>query len=373
MRPHLDGSFHSGRDNGRTAVTMMFVTKSNRRVRVAPYLIAVCILLLAGASLLTPSAAAQALGQGDDDEFNKGARTSMQFLKIGLGARQSSLGEASIAMVRDVNSVFWNPANITGIESMEVSFSYVRWLADLNYVAGAIGYRLGSLGVVAGYVGSLDYGDIPEALAVSPTGGNDTRTGSSFSGGDLVAGLSFSREFTDRLSIGLSAKYLHESLWDFSTSTFAFDVGTNYDLGYKGVRLAMSAQNFGGAVEYLEQGSQTEAYDIPIVFRIGMSANLMSGSESALLDMGPSHRMRIGFEAINTNDFNERLHFGAEYSFADFLALRAGYRFNYEEGNVSLGFGLSPSIGNLQARVDYSYVQYDFLEAPHRFSLTLAY
>ena len=135
----------------------------------------------------------------------------------------------------------------------------------------------------------------------------------------------------------------------------------------------MSAQNFGGAVEYLEQGSQTEAYDIPIVFRIGMSANLISGAESALLDMGPSHQMRIGFEAINTNDFNERLHFGAEYLFADFLALRAGYRFNYEEGNVSLGFGLTPSIGNLEARVDYSYVQYDFLEAPHRFSLTLAY
>ncbi len=316
-------------------------------------------------------AAAQTLEP--DPDFNKGGRTSLQFLKIGMGARQSALGEASIALVRDVNAVFWNPANISGIESTEVSFSYVRWLADMNYVAGALGYRLGTFGILAGYVGSLDYGDIPEALAASGSGSNDTRTGNTFSGGDLVAGLTFSREFTDRLSVGMSAKFLRETLWDFDASTFAFDVGTNYDLGYKGVRLAMSAQNFGGDVEYLDQGSQSEAFDVPIVFRIGLSANVFSGSESALVDMGPSHRMRVGFEAINTNDFSERVHVGGEYLFAGLIALRGGYRFNYAEGNLSLGFGISPSIGDLEARIDYSYVQYDFLNAPHRFSLTLAF
>lgn len=317
---------------------------------------------IAGAQTLEP-----------DPDFNKGGRTSLQFLKIGMGARQSALGEASIALVRDVNAVFWNPANISGIESTEVSFSYVRWLADMNYVAGALGYRLGTFGILAGYVGSLDYGDIPEALAASGSGSNDTRTGNTFSGGDLVAGLTFSRAFTDRLSVGLSAKFLRETLWDFDASTFAFDVGTNYDLGYKGVRLAMSAQNVGGDVEYLDQGSQSEAFDVPIVFRIGLSANVISGSESALVDMGPSHRMRVGFEAINTNDFSERVHVGGEYLFAGLIALRGGYRFNYAEGNLSLGFGISPSIGDLEARIDYSYVQYDFLNAPHRFSLTLAF
>jgi hypothetical protein len=307
-----------------------------------------------------------------DPGFNKGARTSLQFLKIGMGARQSALGEASIALVRDVNAVFWNPANVSGIERGEISFSYVRWLADLNYAAGAAAYRLGTLGIVAGYVGSLDYGSIPEALATSQGGGNDTRTGNMVSGGDLIAGLTFAREFTDRLSIGISAKYLRETLWDYDASTVAFDVGTNYDLGYKGLRLAMSAQNFGGAVEYLSEGSQAEAFDVPIVFRIGLSANLASGGESALVDLGPAHRIRFGLEAINTNDFSERLHVGGEYLFGDLLALRGGYRFNYAEGNLALGFGISPSIGELEARIDYSYVQYDFLNTPHRLSLTLA-
>ncbi len=351
-------------------MTMTFLTQTTTAHAPRAYALVMILLIvtwagsaeIAGAQTLEP-----------DPDFNKGGRTSLQFLKIGMGARQSALGEASIALVRDVNAVFWNPANISGIENMEVSFSYVRWLADLNYAAGALGYRLGTFGTLAGYVGSLDYGNIPEALATSEAGANDTRTGSTFSGGDLVAGLTFSREFTDRLSIGLAAKYLRETLWDFDASTLAFDVGTNYDLGYKGIRLAMSAQNFGGDVEYLDQGRQSEAFDVPIVFRIGLSANLINDGGSALMDMGPSHRMRVGFEAINTNDFSERVHVGAEYLFGDLLALRGGYRFNYAEGNLALGFGLLPSVGDFQARVDYSYVQYDFLSAPHRFSLTLAF
>lgn len=352
------------------SMTMTFLTQT--MTAHAPRATSLIVLLLMAMwAGLAQIADAQSLEP--DPDFNKGGRTSLQFLKIGMGARQSAVGEASIALVRDVNAVFWNPANISGIENMEASFSYVRWLADLNYVAGALGYRLGTFGILAGYVGSLDYGDMPEALATSEAGSNDTRTGNTFSGGDLVAGLTFAREFTDRLSIGVSGKYLRETLWDFDASTVAFDVGTNYDLGYKGIRLAMSAQNFGGDVEYLDQGSQSEAFDVPIVFRIGLSANVISGSENALLDMGPSHRMRVGFEAINTNDFSERVHVGGEYLFGDLIALRGGYRFNYAEGNLSLGFGLSPSLGDLEARVDYSYVQYDFLNAPHRFSLTLAF
>ncbi len=332
----------------------------------------VLVLLSAGLLVLGPgTASAQTLEP--DPDFNKGARTSLQFLKIGLGARQAALGEASIALVRDVNSVFWNPANTTGIETLEAGFSYVSWLADMKYVSGAVGYRLGNFGIVSGYVASLDFGDIQEALVTTGSGASDTRTGNLVSGTDFMAGLTFAREFTDRLSIGIGGKYIYEGLFTYSTSTFAWDVGTNYDLGYKGLRLAMSAQNFGGAVEYLEQGSQAESFDLPIVFRIGLSMSMISPDGNSLGSMGPGHDLRVGFEAINTNDFNERFHFGAEYMFSDFLALRGGYRMNYSEGNIALGFGIAPEISGMEVRVDYAYVAYEFLEAPHRFSLTMAF
>src|SRR5450830_945576 len=96
--------------------------------------------------------------------FNKGGRTAFQFVKIGVGARQVALGEASIASVRDVNSAFWNPAGISGVQSVEASFSYTQWFAELKYMAGAAAIRWEGIGTFALSYSTLDYGKIPEAL-----------------------------------------------------------------------------------------------------------------------------------------------------------------------------------------------------------------
>ena len=268
---------------------------------------------------------------GGSDGFNKGGRTTFQFLKIGMGARQAALGSASIATVQDVNAVFWNPAAITGIERAETSFSYTRWFADMNYVGGAIGGTWGRVGSVALSVAALDYGSMQEAV-VGGGGANDTRTGNTVSGGDLMIGLTFSRRFTDRLSIGLTGKFLQESLWEYDVSTYAFDVGTFYEMGYNGLTLAMSLQNYGGSVSFLDelQRDRQEGYDLPLMFRIGAATRLV-GQNEAFLKMGPAHDLVVSVEAVNTNDFSERLHVGLEYLFTDLLVLRGGYRLNYEE------------------------------------------
>lgn len=321
--------------------------------------------------LAAPDAQAQTEELEQDGDFNKGGRTAFQFLKIGIGARQAALGEASIATVRDVNSAFWNPAGISGIERYEASFSYTRWLAEMNYVGGAVGGRWDGIGTFALSIAALDYGDIPEAVVGT---GGDGRTGETFSGGDFLLGLSYAREFTDRLAIGVSVKYLKESLFDYSENTVAFDVGTTYDVGYNGLQLAMSAQNFGGSVRFLDedQADRQEGYDIPLVFRVGLSGALVGPSDAFVQMPGP-HSVTLSAEAINTNDFNERLHFGLEYTFNELFVLRGGYRLNYDEGNWSLGAGLNPEVGGVRMRFDYAYVGYSFLAAPQRLSVSFAF
>lgn len=304
------------------------------------------------------------------NDFNKGGRTAFQFLKIGVGARQAALGEASVALVRDVSAAFWNPAGIAGIEKYEASLSYARWLADMNYAGAAVGARVEGWGTFALAVAALDYGDIPEAVV---GGGADGRTGNTVSGGDFVASLSYARDFTDKLAIGVGVKYLHESLWDYGAGTVAFDVGTNYQVGYRGLQLAMSAQNFAGSVNWLEAGAtdRTEGYDLPLVFRVGLSGTIAGADGFVQMD-GP-HRVVGAVEAINTNDFSERLNVGVEYTFNDLFALRGGYRLNDVESNWSVGAGLSPTVGNVRLHIDYAYVGYEFLSAPHRFSVSFAY
>ncbi len=306
------------------------------------------------------------------DDFNKSGRTAFQFLKIGVGARQAALGEATIASVRDINSVFWNPAGIAGIQSREASFSYNRWFADMNYFAGAVGWRMERVGVFALSYASLKYGDIQEALVPVAGGSFDTRTGNMFTGSDLSVGLTFSHDFTDQLSIGVGAKYLEEVLFIYKVNVFAFDVGTNYNVGYNGLRLAMSAQNFGPSVKWLEHSNREEGYDIPLVYRIGISMNLIRGTD-AFINLGDSHALDISVEAVHTNDYGDRFHAGAEYWFNELFALRGGYRFNYEEGNMSIGFGIKQKVSNLDVRLDYAYVSYENLDSPHRLTLSLGF
>lgn len=308
--------------------------------------------------------------------FNKAGRTVMQFVKIGIGARQTAMGEAAISVVRDVNSVFWNPAGISGIQSGEASFSYNRWFTGLNCFSAAVGYTMGDLGTLGLSATSIQYGDIPEALVQVPSGSADTRTGSTFTGSDMMVGATFSRQFMDRLSIGVSVKYLQEKLWLYSCGAVAFDVGTFFDTGFRGIRFAMSFQNFGNSVKFLEFGQQTEGYDLPLVFRLGASVDLINPND-AFINAGAAHRLTLALDAVNSNDYGDRYNAGAEYSFMGFggfdLSLRGGYRFNYTEGRVSVGAGIQGEFSGLRMRLDYSYVSYEFLESPSRMTLTIAF
>ena len=306
-------------------------------------------------------------------QFNKVGRTAFQFLKIGVGARQSAIGEASISSVQDVNSVFWDPANIAGVENAEASFSNAWWFADMKYVSGAVAMRLGGIGVGALSIASLNYGDIPEALVTVPSGSSDTRTGSTFTGGDLLVGASFSHQFTDHLAIGVGVKWMQEKLYTYTVSLPAFDIGTFYDTGFKGIRIAMSAQNFAGSVKWLSQSNREEGYDIPLIYRIGASVDLIRGKD-AFIDLGEMNVLTLSTEAIHTNDYAERLNVGAEYWFNNLLALRAGYRFNYDEGNWSFGAGVSmKQLVGYDIRVDFAYVSYQYLDSPTRLSLSFAF
>ncbi len=308
--------------------------------------------------------------------FDKSGRTAMQFVKIGVGARQTAIGEASISVVRDVNAVFWNPAGISGIQSGEASFSYNRWFAEMNHFSAAVGYTLEDIGTIGLSAVALNYGDIPEALSSTTTGSADTRTGSTFTGSDMMFGVTFSHQFMDRLSIGVSAKYLQEKLWIYSKGVMAFDFGTYFDTGFKGIRFAMSFQNFGGSVKFLDIGMKQEGYDLPLIFRLGASIDVI-GNGDVFVDAGNDHRLALAVDAINTNDFGERYHIGAEYTYRGFgeLALfaRGGYRFNYDEGNVSFGAGLEQKLSGMAVRVDYSFVSYAYLESPNRLTLTLVF
>lgn len=307
-------------------------------------------------------------------QFNKAGRTSLQFLKIGNGARQSALGEACIAGVKDINMVFWNPAALSGLPGVEAAFNYTKWFGDLNVMSAAAGFYLDGVGTIAINYITLDYGDLQEALTTSPTGNIDSRTGNTFTGNDLAFGVAFSRRFTDKLSIGFNIKYLQEKLFIYTSSAWGFDVGSFYDTGWRGIKIGMSAQNFSSQMRWLNtREEEQQSFELPLVYRIGVSIDLLGGEDLFLGGNPEQHRLAMNVDAIHTNDYAERLNLGMEYWAFNMFAIRGGYRLNYEEGSLSAGIGVNYDTGPVQLQIDYSYVQYDFLDSPHRFTVMMAF
>jgi len=302
-------------------------------------------------------------------DFNRAGRTALQFLKIGIGARSAGSGEACIANMDGSNAVFWNAAAITGVRRADASFDYTTWIGGINFTSGVVGYRFSSSTVFAVDYISMNYGDIDEALVTSPTGNLDTRTGDTFTGSDLSIGFTIAKKFTDKLSIGLRTKYLREDLFTYSTSLLAFDVGTYYETGWKGIRLAMSAQNFAAQARWIHTRiKQQQQYEIPLLFRIGTSIDLIGGQDLVFGGNPDKNRLTVNIDAIHSNDYAERFNIGMEYWLFDRFGLRSGYRMNRAEGQWAVGGSLKTKVSTVQLILDYAYVDYDYLNSVHRFS-----
>ena len=312
-------------------------------------------------------------------EMKKLAQAGCQFLKIGVGARAAGMGDSYVAIGQDASAIFWNPAGLAYITGTELSFSHTNWIADIKHDAFAAAAKFGNLGVFGVSCVMMNYGDIyTTTIDLDPSNEFGYSGGKRF-GGDKIGvseyalGLAYSRSFTDKFTLGGHAKYVYQHLGDNHVvvrgverikrnivDVFAFDFGTLYYTGFKDLRIAMSIQNFSRDLQY-----EIEAFQLPLNYRVGVAMNLFS-----LLKMEESQILTLSVETIHPRDYTERVHIGTEYSFNNILAIRAGYKSNYDEEGFTAGAGLKTDSGLV---IDYAYAAFgNAFGSVHRFSIGLS-
>ncbi|SYZ72480.1 conserved exported hypothetical protein [Candidatus Zixiibacteriota bacterium] len=313
-------------------------------------------------------------------EFSKTGTAGAQFLKVGVGARYHGLGEASVATVNDIYSMYWNPAGLININNSEVAFTYVNYLTDvnLNYVAYA--RRMGTLGVFGASVTVLSMPDQEITTVDQPDG-----TGYKYSSSSFAFQLSYATQLTSQFSFGLSAKYLGEKIYREKAYGFAFDFGTLLYTGYRSLRIGMNISNMGPEMKFdgpdldvfydpdqsnpnqdpFNSRLKTDPYDLPLLFRIGMAYDWQLGSRMKLTTSG---------EVKHPNDNIQQGSLGAELNWNEHYFLRGGYKFNYEEEGLGLGGGLQTKLTETTDLViDYAWVDFGRLNAVHRFSASVRF
>lgn len=284
--------------------------------------------------------------------------TGAQFLELGVSARAMGMAEAFTAVVDDITAVYYNPAGLTALYGGEVAVSYVAMPADVGFGFFGVGLPLESIGGVLAFSATgLTSGDMIETTYED---GTINGTGRSFAYNALAAGVSYGRYLTDRFAVGFTVRGIFERAHDYGANGWSADVGTSYNTGFRNFKIGMAITNFGPDMRFIDN-----AYPLPINFKFGGSINVLEQTDNVLT---------FSAEGSHPSDNLEKFNAGAEWVFKDFVALRAGGRFNYDVDGLTLGGGLRVPFGEeRELRVDYAFQDFGILTQIHRFTLNMAF
>jgi hypothetical protein len=105
---------------------------------------------------------------------------------------------------------------------------------------------------------------------------------------------------------------------------------------------------------------------LPLTYFIGIAFDALELAGDFNNDI---HSLMIALDAIHPRDYAERLHLGAEYWFKNMVAVRTGYKFNYDEEGISFGAGLKYNVSGLNLKLDYAYSNFVVFESVNRISI----
>lgn len=319
------------------------------------------------------------------DIFGKKGTTALQFLKLGIDARATGMGEAYVAVSDDISSVYWNPAGLSTKLDQQAFFSHTQWVADIQHEFVAVSFTDGiqALGLSASV---LHMDDMEET-----TGEAFGPTGRTFTASDIAIGLTYSNAFTDKFSFGITGKYLRENLSDFHVDSYAFDIGSLYNTHWNNFTIGMALKNFGPDVIYeidndgdglidedpfdlldndgdglIDEDDEELGFKIPMSFSLGLAMDLMRQNDQAWI---------IAVQLDNVVDRRETWNLGTEYTYRNF-ALRGGYQLGYDETSYSFGAGFHIPTRYATFNIDYAYTDMgdlteDFVNGVHRFSVKM--
>jgi len=319
--------------------------------------------------------------------FGKTGTAALQFLKLGVDARAIGMGEAYTAVTDDISSTFWNPAGLAPANQNQAFFSHTNWPANIYHEYAAASYTNGVNTFAAyGSVLHMDKIDITDEDFFGPTG-------EQFTNSSMAFGINYAQVFTNKFSAGIGVKYLRENLYEFAVNSYAFDVGSMYNTGWKNVKIGMALRNFGPDIRYLvdddEDGSNDEdpfdLFDndgdglvdedgqeldskIPMSFSLGISGDIQRTDTTHWI---------ASLQLDNVIDRMETWNLGTEYKMSN-LFLRAGYQFNYDTNGLSAGVGYQIASSFAIFNIDYAYTDMgplaeNLFKSAHRLSIKMRY
>jgi hypothetical protein len=287
-----------------------------------------------------------------------------QFLKLGAGARAGAMADSFAALADDANAAYYNPAGLTQLKGTQLAGAHSQLFQGVSYESVDFAVPFGreeeySRNALAVGVYYLSVGDIERRTSDStdPVG--------TFGASDAAYALSYARAFGRSLSLGLTGKYVAQSLDSYSARSFTGDAGILYHLNPEGDRplsVAAVAKNMGGKAGSFAAGNSDQ-----------MPLGLTAGAAWRLVPK----RFVLDLEATKYRDSDLFGSLGGEYTHPFSENVSAALRFGYSSQRKDIdglnGMALGGGLNFHKASFDFGWQPFGVLGNTFRYSLLVRF
>ena len=287
-------------------------------------------------------------------KFSEIASMPGAFSRMGFGARGIGMGNALTAVTEGNLVSYYNPAVSVFQEgnSFQTAYTFLSLDRSLNFLSFTRRFDLGgkkdraagiSAGIINSGVGKIDGRD-NQGLQ---TGELSTSENQFF--------VAFGKRFSDKLAVGIEAKFYYYKLYeDITSSGVGVDIGLLYKINDQwNVGAVVSDINseykWDTSNLYGTDGGTTSSNKFPVLKKIGVS---YFNTDLGLL---------TSLEFENSNGKTNIIRAGAEYNLYENLFIRAGVdQFNLSNFDFlpkpAVGFSYARSFDGLKIGIDYAFM-----------------
>lgn len=256
------------------------------------------------------------------------SQTGYDFLRLPVSAHASALGGDNVSVIDDDEAlIFNNPALLSSVTDKSLNLNFMSYMQGSKVASASFNRTIGERASAAVSGSFIDYGKMKE------TDENNMQTGE-FSAKDISIAGYFSYLLTDRLSGGISAKFITSYIANYNSIAVGVDLGLNYFDPDHEWSLSMVLKNLGGELKAYDEEYNRMPFDI----QVGASKRFTGTPlrmHATLVDLNHPH-----YKAIN------HLVVGAEALLSDNLWIGMGYNFRRaSEMKVTSSDGKSSSHG----------------------------
>ena len=272
------------------------------------------------------------------------------FLRLPVSAHVAALGGDNITLTDDDPTlIFHNPALINGVSDKSLNLNFMTYMEGAKTASASFVKAFqerASWGVSAQY---MDYGSMKETTA------ENIETGE-FSARDIALAGSFAYMLSNRISGGITARFISSTIASYSSAAVAVDLGINYYDEDRGWSLSAVAKNLGGQIKAYDEDFER----IPLDLQLGVTKRLI----------GSPLRLSATLSRLNNWDQGLIKHIavGADLLLGDNIYVAAGYTFRRSsemkisdgesESNHGAGLSLGAGLQLERFKLQAAYAKY---------------